>query len=78
MPALGIGAWILLASLGVGAQSLGNFVEIPGVTVVAVVVAYVKLGLFPRSTGHISTVGTFAVVLMTAIAFRVLMPHLPE
>lgn len=78
LPALGIGAWIVLAAVGVGAQSLGNLVEMPGVAVVAVVVAYGKLVLFTRRTGAMGTIVAVGVVLLAAAAFRVLMPQLPE
>jgi len=42
LPAAGIGLWVALTAMGVGARSLSNLSEVLGVVVAAVGAAYLK------------------------------------
>ena len=77
---VGIVLWVLLTSLGFGAQSLANFIEVFGVVVVAVAAAYLKFFVFDHwfSNKHLGFVVALVIVVVVTIAFRLFMPSLPE
>ena len=80
LPAVGIGLWVFLTVVGVGAQSLSNLSETLGVVVVAVIAAYLKFLVFDRKIEN-RTQGTavaFVIVVLATVAFRLFTPHLPE
>jgi hypothetical protein len=80
LPIVGIVSWIGLTSIGIGAQSLSNIVEIFIVFAVSICSAYLKFAFFDRNMNHKSH-GTFyasAIVLFVTIGLRLFMPTLPE
>ena len=80
LPVFGVGLWFALVAAGVGAQSLGNAIESFGIAAVAVVMAYAKFLAFDRMSALRArgTTIAFAVVALTTIGLRLLMPLLPE
>lgn len=80
LPLLGIGVWYVAAAVGLGAQSLGNLIEVPAVALVSVLTAYacvilVRRRVLPR---RVTFSAAFGIVVMTALALRLVMPLIPE
>ena len=80
LPVLGLIIWVLLAALGIGAQSLSNLVETAGVVAGAVAIAYLKLFLFDRKfePEKRSMLFSILLVVLVGLAFRLFTPELPE
>jgi hypothetical protein len=80
LPIVGIVMWIGLTSLGMGAQSLSNIVEIFIVFAVSICSAYFKFIFFNRRTKHRShgTLYAIPIVLLVTIGLRLFMPTLSE
>lgn len=80
LPFAGIGLWVLLTVLGLGAQRLSNIAEVLGVVVISVVVAYLKFFVFDRRFFNKShgVVIAFIIIVVVTIAFRLFTPLLPE
>ena len=80
LPTIGLALWLVLVSLGFGAQSLSNVIEVPIIVGVAVVAAYLNFFVFVRSPtlNPYRTYLAVAIVALAAIALRALMPVLPE
>lgn len=80
LPVAGIGIWVSLTALGIGAQSLSNLIEVLGVVVAAVFAAYLKLFVLDRRFGNkaLGILVTFVVVVLVTVAFRLFTPRLPE
>ena len=80
VPVFGIGLWVALTYIGIGAQSLSNVVEVFAVATSAVASAYVKFFLLDRSAGlkSKSTVLILTVVVLTTVCLRLFTPPLPE
>ena len=73
--------WFFLSSLGVGAQSLANIIEFPGLAAAGVVLCYVKVFVVDRwwvETPRHSTFGLVWLLVAGAILLRFFMPFLPE
>ncbi len=72
--------WVLLLTLGYGAQSLANFIEVIYLAMAAVVFPYLKVFIVDRFTARhiLTTYGTVAVLAVGAFVLRALMPWLPE
>lgn len=72
--------WILLSAAGVGAQSLSNLIEVPGLLLLSVVACHLQVflldRLFPRPA-HTSVWLAGALVLI-ALVLRLTVPVLPE
>ena len=80
LPVAGLILWLLLISLGFGAQSLANVMEAPMIAAVAVMAAYSKFFIFDRVSA-LSPYGKIFVivaVLVTTVALRTFMPVIPE
>ncbi|MDO9129279.1 MAG: hypothetical protein Q7U34_05370 [Anaerolineales bacterium] len=79
LPVAGIGLWVFLTALGIGAQSLANLIEVLGVVVAAVVAAYLKFFVFDRRFGNkpLGVVVAFVIVAVVTVAFRLFTPQLP-
>lgn len=78
MPAIAL--WWLLVSVGFGAQSLSNIVELLYLGIAAVVLPYLKVFLLDRFTARhtLTTYGTVALLAGSAFFLRAWMPVLPE
>jgi hypothetical protein len=80
LPAAGIVCWICLAALGIGAQSLANLIETPGVVTLSVLAAYGKFLVLDRKleNNRQGMILVFVLVLAATVALRLFMPALPE
>ncbi|HEX7050745.1 MAG TPA: hypothetical protein VF188_11120 [Longimicrobiales bacterium] len=72
--------WFLVTFLGYGAQSLANFIELPIIAAVAVVLAYLKIFVADRLWPDRARNSRIAVVVVAAlcVVLRTFMPSLPE
>ena len=76
----GLACWVLLASAGVGPQSLSNLViELLDLVLGSVVLYYLKVFLLDRVTTQPgrNTVYMVVLTLVAAVLLRLLMPQLP-
>ena len=80
LPSAGVGFWLALAMLGLGAQGLGNVVEAFVVMASAVVVSYLMFFVFVRF--HFTEARSMAIayiaVAIIALCLRMFMPVRPE
>jgi hypothetical protein len=74
----GIILWTVLTASGVGAQSLSNIIEIFGIVVVSVIVAYTKLFVMDRREIKQSGMIAISIVLGVALLLRLFIPVIPE
>jgi len=74
----GIVLWTILTAAGIGAQSLSNVIEIFGIAVVSVIVAYVKLFIMDRHAMKDSGIIALLIVLGVTLLLRLFMPVIPE
>ena len=80
VPVYGVFTWFFLSSLGVGAQSLSNLVELFFVLVIAVLSPWLRVA-FPGKNVGTSRILSIAVSLspvIVAVGLRLFMPKLPE
>ncbi|NQT60521.1 MAG: hypothetical protein HQ557_16210 [Bacteroidetes bacterium] len=75
---VGVSFWILIASLGIGPQSLSNLIETPIVAVTAVIIAYVKMFLLESKKIKFATMISFGMIIIVVLALRLFMPLIPE
>ncbi len=80
LPVAGLMLWLLLISLGFGAQSLANVMEAPVIAAVAVMAAYAKFFIFDRvsALSPYGKIFVIVVVLISTVALRAFMPVIPE
>lgn len=72
--------WILLASFGVGHQSLSHLIEIPLALLFAVLALYLRVFVMDRFIGEpkVNSLVVVALALAFVCGLRLFMPYLPE
>ena len=74
----GVSFWILIASLGIGPQSLSNLIETPIVAAAAVFLAYIKMFLLESKKVKYATLISYGMIIIIVMALRLFMPLIPE
>jgi len=74
----GVSLWILIASLGIGPQSLSNLIETPIVAAAAVIVAYIKMFLLESKKVKHAVLISYGAIIIIVMALRLFMPLIPE
>jgi hypothetical protein len=75
---VGVASWVLVASLGLGPQSLSNLIETPIVAVAAVLLAYIKMFFLESKKIKYPTLISFGVIIIVVMGLRLFMPNIPE
>lgn len=75
---VGVAFWVLVASLGLGPQSLSNLIETPMVAVVAVLLAYIKMFLLESKKVKYATSISYGAIIIVVMGLRLFMPNIPE
>ena len=79
LPPFAIGLWSILATFGIGPQSMGNFVELLVVSMAAILAAYLKMFLLDKfGMQKYGNLIAYMAVATVALGLRLFMPVFPE